>query len=65
MNPRRQILLLGLAAAFVCSLLGAIFTFRRAFENNEDFSLKVAIGCAVFCFMTAVTALVEWLSADD
>lgn len=65
MNPRRQTALIGLAIAFVCSLLGAIFTFKRAFENNEDFSLKVAIGCAVFCFMTAVTALVEWLSAED
>ena len=65
MNPRREFALIGLAIAFVCSLLGAVYTFRRAFENNEDFTLKVAIACAAFCFLTAVTGLIEWLSADD
>lgn len=65
MNPRRQTALFGLAIAFACSLLGAVYTFRRSFEENEDFNLKVAIGCALFCVLSAVTGVVEWLSADD
>jgi uncharacterized membrane protein len=52
-------MLIGLITAFVVSALGVVFTFKRAYVNNEDVNLRVAITCGFFCILTLFIATCE------